>query len=120
MQMYRMLHHSVVYEDDSRPFSQLEPDRLSVGEFLAIEPPDEAFHVAGQMQFDLAVGRARIGPAVTGAQVGVGQYAATGVIESVPWLGEPLHRHHRDVIDLRTFTQCNWLGRRWLSCNRRR
>src|SRR5579875_3549966 len=33
VEMDRMLHHGVVYEDDAYPFSQLQPDRLGAGEF---------------------------------------------------------------------------------------
>ena len=41
----------------------VKSQRLRVGELLAVERPDEAFHVAGQMQLDLAAGVARsIGP----------------------------------------------------------
>src|SRR5579875_2805023 len=71
------------------------------------------------MQLDLAIGGPRVGPAVTGAQVSIGQYVATVVIQSVSGFGEPLRRHHRDVVHLWTLTQRDWLGRRRLSRDRR-
>ena len=41
----------------------------ALGELLAVEAPDEALHVAGQMKFDLARGRPRIGAAVPSAKI---------------------------------------------------
>ena len=60
VQVDRMRHHRVVDQHDAHALAVREAQRLGVGEFLAVERPDVALHVAGQVQLDLAVGyRAR-------------------------------------------------------------
>src|SRR5215813_3397298 len=60
MQMDRVLHHRVIDQHETHAFAALKDNRPGFGEFLAIEAPDEALHVAGEMQGDIARGRARI------------------------------------------------------------
>src|SRR6516225_1100447 len=52
MQMDRVLHHRVIDQNEADPVAALELDRPSLGEFLAVEAPDEALHIAGKMQRD--------------------------------------------------------------------
>src|SRR5215813_6558523 len=67
VQMDRVLHHRVVDEYEAHPLAALQNDRLGFRELLAVEAPDEALHIAGQMQCDLARGRARIAARPEGA-----------------------------------------------------
>ena len=72
VQMDRMLHHRVVDQHEAHPLAALEHDRLGFREFLAVEAPDEALHIAGEVQRDLARRRARIVAGLSRAQIGVG------------------------------------------------
>src|SRR5215831_19338997 len=49
VQMDRVLHHRVVDEHEAHPVTEFELDRPGLGEFLAVEAPDEALHVPGEM-----------------------------------------------------------------------
>src|SRR3546814_9370325 len=61
VQMDRMGHHRVVDENDALAFVAFEADRLDAfAEFFAIERPHEALHVAGEMNLDRALRRARV------------------------------------------------------------
>src|SRR3546814_3971149 len=61
MQMNWVGHHRIVDEDDARAFVAFETDRLDAfAEFFAIERPHEALHVAGEMNLDRALWRARV------------------------------------------------------------
>src|SRR5215471_9348000 len=60
VQMDRVLHHRVVDQHEAHPIAALYLDWPGLGEFLAVEAPDEALHVAGQMQCDLVRRRTRI------------------------------------------------------------
>jgi hypothetical protein len=66
--MDRVLHHRVVDQHETHPVAAAELDRPGLGEFLAIEAPDEALHVAGEMQRDLVRGRPPIAAGLAGAQ----------------------------------------------------
>ena len=78
MQMDRMFHHRVIDEHEAHAFVALEDNRLGFRELLAIEPPEKALHGAGEVQRDLARGRARILAGPFCAQIGVGEYAPPG------------------------------------------
>src|SRR5215469_16441277 len=58
VQMDRVLHHRVVDQHEPDPVAALELDRPGLGKFLAVEAPDEALHIAGEMQPDLVRRRA--------------------------------------------------------------
>src|SRR5215469_10506203 len=60
VQMDRVLHHRVVDQHEPDPVAALELDRPGFGKLLAVEAPDEALHVAGEMQRDLVRRRARV------------------------------------------------------------
>src|SRR5689334_4906464 len=53
VQMDRVLHHRVVDEHEAQAVAAFELDRSGLREFLAVEAPDEALHIAGEMQRDL-------------------------------------------------------------------
>src|SRR5215469_2640108 len=53
VQMDRVLHHRVVDQHEAHAVAALKLDRPGLGEFLAVETPDEALHIAGEMQRDL-------------------------------------------------------------------
>src|SRR5436853_2242696 len=74
VEMNRVFHHRVVHQDDSYALSELQADRLGVAEFLAVKAPYAAFHVASQMDLDVAIRRPRISSTVNRAQAGVGKY----------------------------------------------
>src|SRR3546814_4374286 len=75
VQMDRMGHHRVVDENDARAFVAFEADRLDAfAEFFAIERPHEALHVAGEMNLDRALRRARVRIGGERHQVAVGQH----------------------------------------------
>ena len=83
------------------PIAALELDRPDLGEFRSVKAPDEALHVAGQMQRDFVRGRTWIVAGLYCAQVRVGEHA--------PFRGktfarsiEPFGRHFGDVVDLDT------------------
>src|SRR3546814_5318451 len=65
----------------SSDLAAVEVHRLGVGKLHAIERPDEAFHVAGQMQLDFTARFPRIDRATDGMQVGVGQHAPAVVTQ---------------------------------------
>lgn len=60
VQMYGMLHHCIVDECKADLLTKLNAYRLGLGKFLAIEAPNEAFHVSGEMKFDRAAGRRQV------------------------------------------------------------
>ena len=60
MQMDGMLHHCVVDERKADLFTKPNAYRLGLGKFLAVEAPNEAFHVSGEMKFDRAAGRRQV------------------------------------------------------------
>src|SRR5215813_11293932 len=60
VQMDRVLHHRVVDQREPDPVAALELDRPGLGKLLAVEAPDEALHIAGEMQRDLMRRRAWI------------------------------------------------------------
>src|SRR3546814_8824209 len=61
MQVDRVLHHRVVDQHDAHALAVVEADRFGLGEADAVETPDVALHVAGQVQFDGARRLARVG-----------------------------------------------------------
>jgi hypothetical protein len=73
--MDRVLHRRVVDQHEAHPVAALELDRPGLGELLAVEPPDEALHIAGQVERDFVRRRAPItaGPGCT--QIGVSEHA---------------------------------------------
>src|SRR3546814_2266019 len=77
-----MVHHRVVDQHDAQALAAVEVHRLGVGKLHAIERPDEAFHVAGQMQLDFTARFPRIDRATDGMQVGVGQHAPAVVTQA--------------------------------------
>src|SRR3546814_18826075 len=75
MQMDWMGHHRIVDEDDARALVAFETDRFDAfAEFFAIERPHEAFHVAGEMNLDRALRRARVRVRSERHEVAVGQH----------------------------------------------
>src|SRR5215471_2049011 len=76
MQMDRVLHHGVIDEYEPHPISALEFNGPGLGEFPAVEAPDEALHIAGEMQRDLVRRRPRIATRLGCPQIGVGEDAA--------------------------------------------
>src|SRR6516225_4703721 len=60
MQMDRVLHHRVIDQHEPDPVAALELDWPGLRKLLAVEAPDEALHVAGEMEPDLVRRRARI------------------------------------------------------------
>ena len=54
MQMDRVFHHRVIDQHEAHALAALQDDRLGFRELLAVEAPDEALHIAGQMQRHLA------------------------------------------------------------------
>src|SRR5262245_30844995 len=67
VQMDRVLHHRVIDQHEAHAFAALQDNRPGFGEFLAVEAPDEALHVAGEMEIDVARGRAEISARPRGA-----------------------------------------------------
>src|SRR5690242_10399013 len=57
VQMDRMLHHRVVDQHETDALAELHADGPGLREFLAVEAPDEAFHVPRQMELQSARGR---------------------------------------------------------------
>src|SRR6185437_14334507 len=98
MQMDGMLHHRVVDEREADPLAMFEFDRLGFREFLAVEPPDEALHVPGQVERDLATGQARIVAALGGAQIGIAEHAKA-FWKTFAGTIQMRHRHHGDIVD---------------------
>src|SRR3546814_4455686 len=82
VQMDRMGHHRVVDENDARAFVAFEADRLDAfAEFFAIERPHEALHVAGEMNLDRALRRARVRIGGERHQVAVGQHLVADILQ---------------------------------------
>ena len=72
----------VVHERDAQPLAEVEAQRLGFGELLAVERPDEALHVAGEMQLDLAPRLAPIDRTADRVQIGVSQHAPAVVAQA--------------------------------------
>ena len=82
------------------------PWRISIGsrhlgQLLAVEGPHVAFHVAGQVQLDVALRRARIVARRAAAQVRIDQHAVIHVGQAGARFGRAvaLDLRHRDVAD---------------------
>src|SRR6516164_11355045 len=78
VQMDRVLHHRVIDEHEAHALAALQDNRLGFRELLAVEPPEKALHVAGEVQRDLARGRAGITTWPCCPQIGVAEYAPAG------------------------------------------
>ena len=110
VQMDRVFHHRVVDQHKAHPLAALEHNGPGFRELLAVEAPHEALHIAGQVQRDLARGRARIIAGPCCAQIGVAEHApARG--EAFAGFVQALGRHHRDVIDADAALELFRLGR---------
>ena len=108
--MDRVLHHRIVDQDEAHPLAALQDNRLGFREFPPVEAPHEALHIAGQMQRDLARGRARISAGPGRAQIGVGEHPpARG--KAFAGFVQALGRCHRDVIDADAALELFRLGR---------
>src|SRR2546430_11200841 len=59
MEMDRVLHHRIVDQDNAHTLTEFETDWFRVGELLAVEAPNEALHVACEMQLHFAIRRSR-------------------------------------------------------------
>src|ERR1700722_15143060 len=96
--MNGMIHHRIVDQRDANPLVALELDWPGFGEFLSVEPPHEALHVAREMQNDLAGWRTRIAATLERAQIAIGEKTPSGNTAAAG-IAKPLLGHHRDVID---------------------
>src|SRR6516162_8766180 len=76
VQVDRVFHHRVIDQHEAHPIAALYLDWPGLGEFLAVEAPDEALHIAGQMQRDLVRRRTRIAAGLCRSQIGVGEHSA--------------------------------------------
>src|SRR4051794_40944868 len=81
VQMDRMLHHGVVDEHEAYALILCEMDGRSLGKFLAVKAPDEALHIAGEMQHDLARGWPLVIARLERAQIGITQDTPAVVVE---------------------------------------
>src|SRR6266851_3131492 len=109
--MDRMLHHRVVHQDEAHPLAKLQLNRLGAGKFHSVESPDEALHVAGQMNFNFATRRSRIDAPISRAQVGIGQHATPAVIESAPRFAKSCCWGFGDIVHFRTLVENEWFWR---------
>src|SRR6516162_10129673 len=78
VQMDRVLHHRVIDQHEADSLAALEHNRLGLRELLAVEPPEKALHIAGEVKRDLARGRARIATRPCRSQIGVAEHAPSG------------------------------------------
>jgi len=78
MQMDRVFHHRVIDQHEAHALAALQDDRLGFRELLAVEAPDEALHITGEVQRDLTRGRAWISAGTCCAQIGVAEHAPPG------------------------------------------
>ncbi len=82
VQVNRVIHHRVVDQHDAEALAVREAQRLGLRELLAVEGPDEALHVAGEMELNLAARRAAVDGAAEGVEIGVGEHFAAVVAEA--------------------------------------
>ena len=82
VQVHGMGHHGVVVQNHAHPLVVPEMYRRGLAEFQPVERPGVAFHVAGQVQLDLAPGSARIERPAKGVQVGIGQHPPAVVAQA--------------------------------------
>src|SRR5215469_6642104 len=97
VEVNRVAHHRVIHQHDAQPFAEGEAQRPGLGELLAVERPDEASHVTGEMQLDVTSRTTLVDRAAERVQVRVGEYAATIAAQARPRIIEPrrgLRRYH--------------------------
>ena len=86
-------HHGVVVQDDAHALAEAEVHWRALAEFEAVELPGVALHVAREVEFELALGAARVERAAEGVKIGEREGAAAGVAEADAGVIEVGARH---------------------------
>ena len=76
VKMHRMRHHRFIDEGNPDPFAILQPDRVCIFVFHAVNRPDITLHISGQPQFNFTVCRPELIAWFLCFQICVGQEAA--------------------------------------------
>src|SRR5438270_9844601 len=124
VQMNRVLHHSVVDENEPHALAEFQMDWLSLRQLASVEAPDEALHIAGEVEDDFASRRPTVNTSIERAEVGIRQHATTISIQAIAGivqLWRSLHCHadyfRANVQRYLSFERLGWarhhLRRRW-------
>lgn len=91
--------HRIVDEHHTRAFVAFETDRLDAfAELFAVERPHEALHVAGKVNLDRALRRARVWIGRERHQVSVGQHLVADVFQPDARVTGAVDRRHGDGV----------------------
>src|SRR5512138_792220 len=115
VQMNGVRHHRVVHERDAQSLTMSEAKRRRLGELLAVERPDEALHVTGEVQADLSTWRAHIDRAADRVQIGIRQHVPPVIAEPdarIVQARADLLRHHIDGCAIPALALCSTQRRR--------